>query len=66
LFAKAGGTCRRFPVAIAMNGKRRVRELVTLNGNVIYRLQVYEHNCFKRWLTVSCTIDKEAAAKWVA
>jgi hypothetical protein len=49
-----------------MNRKRRVHELVTLNSNVIYRLQVYEHNCFKRWLTVSCTTDEEAAEKWVA
>jgi hypothetical protein len=44
--------------------KRRVIGKTYFNRNVLYLLQVFERNCFKCWVTVANTTDKNFAERW--
>jgi hypothetical protein len=47
-----------------MKGKRRIVPRCYFNRNILYLLQIYERNCFKQWVTVNCTTNRDAAEKW--
>ncbi len=47
-----------------IKGKRRVNAMTFPNLHVLYKMQIFERNCFKEWVTVGVTSDYDYAIKW--
>ncbi len=47
-----------------IKGRRRVDILACPNGNELFKMQIFEAKCFKKWVTVSVTTDRGYAYGW--
>ncbi len=47
-----------------VKGKRRVNAITFRNLHVLYKMQVFERNCFREWVTVAMTTDYDYAILW--
>ncbi len=47
-----------------IKGRRRVDILACLNGNELFKMQIFEAKCFKEWVTVNVTTNRGYAYGW--